>query len=270
MRVLLIVLLAALSADRAGAELAVSPLRQALTPENPVVTYRVSNPSSRIVEARASWTDLTATEAGYLPATARERETMSAAPYLTVFPASFRLEPGASAEITVALRDPARFAQEKKPVEKRSHLLIQTRATRTPLRKASGGLELDIGLGVTTPVVLRAGRGVAKARIGDTRLLRTPEGLLELETSIEPDGAFSAYGRLDILITEKGREGAPRWLATIDNAAAWRDAPRRRYAAPLGVKALPAGVMEIRYIGLAEFEGETFATRAFDISAPSD
>lgn len=270
MHVLLIVFLAALSASPARAELAVSPLRQILTPENPVATYRVSNPSSRIVEGRASWRDLTATEAGYLPATAGEREALSAAPFLTVTPASFRLEPGASAAITVAMRDASQFEGLKKPLERRSHLLVQSRAIRTPLRKAGGGLELDIGLGVTTPVVLRAGPGAAKARIGDTRLLRAPDGMLELETVIEPGGAFSAYGRLDILMTAKDEDGPPRLLASIDNAAAWLDAPRRRYATPLGVRALPAGVMEIRYVGLAEFEGQVFATRAFDIAPPRD
>ena len=265
LRLLVLTVLCTLLGGGAWAEIGLTPLRQVLDEETRVVTYRVSNPSQRIVEGRVSWADLTATERGYAQATIEAREKMSAAPYLKVWPAHFRLQPGANTTITVALRDGAVLPDG----ERRSHLVIETSAARTPLRKAGGNLEADIGIGVSTPVILRSGAGEAAAKIGETRLLRTPEGLLEIETHVEPQGEFSAYGRIDVLLTRAGDQTArPTLLTRLDNVAAYVDAPRRRASLPLTVDHLPAGTLEIRYVGGAEYDGKTFARRAFELAPP--
>lgn len=255
--------LAVIAASAARAEISLTPLRQVITEKAPVATYRVSNPSRRIVEGRVSWVDLSAAETGYVGMDRAAREALSAAPYLAVSPASFRLEPGASATITVSLRDVARPGKG----ERRSHLLIQTEAARTPFRKAGGSLEVDIGLGVSTPVILRMGDGRAGAKIGETRLLRTPEGLLELETHVEPEGDFSAYGAIEVYLTPSGASQA-QLLKTVDNVAAYLDAPRRQATVPLDVGRLPGGTLEIRYAGRAEFQGRIFASRVFELAPP--
>jgi hypothetical protein len=246
----------------AKAEITVSPLRRVIDEQHPVATFEVLNPSKRIIEGRVGWVDLAATERGYERATPSQRSVLSAAPYLAVSPASFRLEPGKRATITVALRKGARVP----PGERRSHLLIESGAVRTPLRKAGGALEPDIGLGVSTPVVLRKGAGAARASIADTKLLRSEDGALELQTTVVSDGAFSAYGRIDLILTPKS--GAAQTIGGIDNVSAWRDAAKRTVSIPLGVEKLPAGVLEIRFAGRAEFEGVMFAHRAFELAAP--
>lgn len=250
----------------ARAEIALSPLRQVITNDAPAAVYQVSNPSGRIIEGRVGWIDLAATETGYRNATPDERAKLSAAPYLTVWPASFRLEPGAKATVTVKLRNGVRTPKG----ERRSHLLIETAALRTPFRKASGSLELDIGIGVSTPVILRGAGPGAAAHFGDTRLLRNSDGLLELETHVHADSAMTAYGRVDIVM--RGARDAPNrepaLLGRIDNVAAYADAGRRRVIAPLQVEHLPPGTVEIRFIGGAEFEGVVFAERSFEIAAP--
>lgn len=259
MRAAFLILLCLVASSAAQAEIALTPLRQVITEDSRTVTYRLSNPSRRIVEGRVSWIDMVATETGYAPASAEDRARMSAAPYLTVWPAFFKLEPGASATITVAARGTIPEG------ERRSHLLIETGAARTPLRRA-GGLELDIGLGVSTPVVLRGGDGEARAKIGDTKLLRDRDGLLELSTTIIPGGSYSAYGRIEARLTSQHGDAID--LAAIDNAAAWKDAAQRRFSLPLGVNYLPPGVLEIAYTGRAEFDGRVFATRSFEVAPP--
>jgi hypothetical protein len=248
-------------ASPACAEIALSPLRQVITPSAPVATYEVSNPSTRTVEGRVSWLDLTATETGYAPAAPEERTARSAAPYLTLWPASFRLEPGASAKIFVKLKNGGAAPKG----ERRSHLLIETEAVRTPLRKIGGSLELDIGLGVSTPVILRVGPPRAAAHFGDTRLLRGSDGLLELETHLHPDGPSTAYGRIEALVV--GADGVKTRFGLVENVAVYPEATRRRFVLPLKVDALPAGVMELRFDGRAEFEGVRFASRSFEIAA---
>ncbi|MEQ8936335.1 MAG: hypothetical protein RIE56_11145 [Amphiplicatus sp.] len=259
MRVAFLILLCLVASGAARAEIALTPLRQVITEDARTVTYRLSNPSRRIVEGRVSWIDMVATETGYAPASAEDRTKLSAAPYLTVWPAFFKLEPGSSTTITVAARGTIPEG------ERRSHLLIETGAARTPLRRA-GGLEVDIGLGVSTPVVLRGGKGEARATIGETKLLRDSNGLLELATTVVPGGSFSAYGRLTVRLTS--RDGDAIDLAALDNAAAWNDAERRRFTLPLSVNYLPPGVLEIAYAGRGEFDGRVFATRSFEVAPP--
>jgi hypothetical protein len=247
----------------ASAEIALSPLRQVITPAAPIATYQVSNPSRRIIEGRVSWLDLTATETGYQAASPAERAARSAAPWLAVWPATFRLEPGGRTAITVRLKEGASPPKG----ERRSHLLIETAAFRTPLRKASGSLELDIDLGVSTPVILRAGPMQAAAAFGATRLLRNADGLLELETYLSTDGPATAYGRLVAEMRGAG-VAAPKPVARLDNVAVYPEAPRRRFVLPLNADRLPGGVMDLRFEGAEEFEGALFAHRSFEIAPP--
>jgi hypothetical protein len=264
MRFLAILAVFAASAASARAEIAISPLRQVLTGAEQAATFRISNPSDRIMEMRVDWVDLAATESGYALAPPGLRATLSAAPYLTVKPARLRLDPGASTEVTVAIREGVALPAG----ERRSHLLIRSDAVRTPLRKTSGGLELDIGLGISVPVILRSGPGATGARIGDTRLSRNAGGDLDLETSVEPRGSFSAYGRLAVYFAESGRE--PELIRVVDNISAHVDARRRRITIPLGQPRLPPGSLEVRYEGRAEYEGQLFARRIFAVAPPQE
>jgi hypothetical protein len=240
--------------------LTVAPLRQVITRQAPVATYIVSNPTDRIIEARVGWTDLSATADGYAPAIASARARLSAAPYLIVSPARLRLEPGGRASVTVRLKKDATIPAG----ERRSHLLIESAPSRTPLRRTSGGLEADVGLGVSSPVILRAGLVAPDVSFAGTRLLRNGAGLLELETSIDRDGKYSAYG----YIVAAMAPGGPFRGAELRNVAVHVDAATRRLTLPLEVDALPEGRLTLRYIGAEEFDGRVFAEKTFDIAPP--
>jgi hypothetical protein len=246
------------------ADIEISPLRHVLTSEAREAKIAVSNPSRRLLEGRVSWIDLTATETGYRPADKEARKLLSAAPYLTVSPAYFRLEPGARMEIIVKLKD----GVTPPPGERRSHLLIETDASRTPIRKASdNGLQVDIGLSVSTPVILRNGNR-ASAHIGETKLLRDDNGMLLLATSIEPGGEISTYGQLTATFKPLGGDNNVQALGARENVAGYLDAPRRVIEIPLGYESLGAGELTLRYVGAAEFSGREFDQRKFDIAPP--
>ena len=258
----LLVIAALLTAPAATAsEFSVAPLRNVLSAEHPAAEFRISNPTDRILEARLSWIDLAAAPEGYVAASAKQRALLSAAPYLTLQPAFVRIEPGGAAIIKVALKPGS-----APPVgERRSHLFIETAAARNPLRRTSG-LELDIGLGVSTPVILRWGKGEASAKIGAARFVRSPEGLLLLETTIEPGGEYSAYGYLTADFLEPS--GVTRSLGDVQNVSAFVDSRRRVYAIPLNARDLPAGRIRVSFAGSEEFSGKTFAVREFNVGAP--
>jgi len=248
-------------AGNARAEITISPLRQVITKEAPEAVYEVSNASDRIIEGRIGWTDLAAVETGYAPAAPETRARLSAAPYLVVSPARFRLEPGKRARITVKLKNGAAIPAG----ERRSHLLVETAPARTPLRRAGGGLEADVGLGVSTPVILRSGLVPPVVEFKDTKLLRNSNGLLELETALTRDGRYSAYGRF-VAVMDVG--GQKTTIAEIDNVSLHVDAPTRKLTLGLGKSALPAGTLKLSYLGGAEYEGRVFAEKTFEIAPP--
>lgn len=255
-------LLLAATLSAAKADMGLAPLRQILSPDQPTAEFSVSNPSDRIVDGRVSWIDLAASETGYEAASAALRQQLSAAPYLVVSPAQFRLKPGARQTITVMIKKGARVPKG----ERRSHLLVETEASRTPIRKASNpGLQVDVGLGMSAPVILR-NKGKADAKIENVRLLRDDDGLLMLEVQIAPKGEWSSYGRLVATFIPEG--GEKELLGVRSNVAGFTDAQIRKVTIPFGFVSLNAGELTVRYEGAAEFEGVVFDERAYDIAPP--
>jgi len=260
---LLAVIAAALfAATPAAGQLLVSPLRQTIDPAHPRAEYEIANPSNRILVVRVRWIDLAATAEGYAPASPAHRAANSAAPFLVVSPSTLRLEPGARGRIEVRLNKSASAPAG----ERRSHLMIAIDAARTPIRKAGGGLEVDIGAGITTPVILRSGPAAPPtAAFGPSKLVRLEDGELALEARLQRAGAFSAYGRLEASITESGKT---KRVGSLSNVALYPDAPERVVRLPLNRTVLPAGVLKVTYEGEAEFAGVLFAEKRFDIAPP--
>ncbi len=247
----------------ATADMAVSPLRQVLDADRREARFVVSNPTPRILEGRAGWIDLAATTLGYENADIATRQALSAAPWFTVRPSHFRLEPGARIEITISLRDDA----TPPTGERRSHLLIETAATRSLMRKAKdSGLQVDIDAGVSVPVILR-GPGSARASIAETKLLRDSDGLLLLSTAIVPEGDHSTFGRLTATFDPDG-DGGRQLLAVAENVVGYPDAEMRLFELPLGFFSLGAGQLTLRYEGAAEYDGQLFDERRFAIAPP--
>ncbi|MDZ7627253.1 MAG: hypothetical protein U5J99_02450 [Parvularculaceae bacterium] len=235
---LLAALLALTAAARA--EFFVAPLRQVITAKDPVARYRVSNASDRIVEARIDWLDLSATPEGYALATTAVRPGLSAAPYLVVTPSRLRLEPGGHAEVVVRLKKGAAIPAG----ERRSHLLIETAPMRTPLRRASTGLEVDVGLGISTPVILRGGFSAPTLSFESSRLSRDADGHLVFETTLKSGGRYSAYGSITAVLERQGRTTL---LARIDNVAVYPDSGARRLSLPLRREVLPEGKLRLEF-----------------------
>lgn len=252
---------AAALAGAAQAELLVAPLRQIITQNEHVARYRISNPSDRIVDARIDWIDLAATAEGYQPASAAERARLSAAPYLVVSPARLRLEPGAHAEVVVRLKKGVAAPAG----ERRSHLLIETTPARTPLRRASAGLEVDVGLGVSTPVILRGGYATPAIAFEQSKLVRDESGLLGFETTLRSAGRYSAYGRIEARLEAEGRSTL---LAAMANVAVYPDSGARKVTLSLAIEALPEGRMTVAYVGAGDRRDETLASKTFEIAPP--
>ncbi len=263
-KALTFLIIAILACGPARADIEISPLRQVLSAKTREAAFTISNPSSRILDGHVSWVHLMATQTGYAPAAPAVRESLSAAPYFTVSPAQFRLEPGARIEVTINLKDGA----NPPAGERRSHLLIETGAARTLIRKASGGgLQADMGVGVSAPVILR-GKGRGSAIISETKLLRDSEGPLIIAATIKPTGQHSTFGQITATFEPAGASGAREVLGVLDNVAGYPDADQRVIEIPLGFFSLGEGELTLRYEGGAEYAGRLFDERSFTIAPP--
>jgi hypothetical protein len=149
--------------------------------------------------------------------------------------------------------------------ERRSHLLIETRPARTPLRRASTGLEVDVGLGVSTPVILRGGYAAPTVSFEQSKLVRDENGLLGFETMLRSDGKYSAYGRIEARLDADGRSTL---LAEAANVAVYPDAGARKITLPLATESLPAGKMTVTYYSAGDKRQETRVTKTFEIAPP--
>ena len=263
----------------AQAQLLLSPVRQVITTDRPEAIYSVTNASSRRVQASVSWVDLRALENGYEKADVKLRKNLSASPFLVVSPSFLDLDAGQKSLVSVTLRRPLPVLNG----ERRSHLLIESQAPRTPLHKANASLPVDINLGLSTPVIVRGAAGKATAKLNDVQFSRNDAGLLQLDAKISPKGDFSSYGALVVYFlandpTDPLRglplpeaahlPGGAREIARLANVAGYLEAKKRHFSVPLNVEFLPAGILTLRYEGTAEFSGIVFDEKSFDIAAP--
>ncbi|MBI1392224.1 MAG: hypothetical protein GC152_05710 [Alphaproteobacteria bacterium] len=250
----------------AVAQFIVSPLRVVLDEDAPAMSFVVSNPSDRILDIKAEWLDLAATPDGYAPAGASLRRRLSAAPYLNVEPARLRLEPGERGEVRVGVRG----ANLSIDGERRSHLMFAAAASRSPLRRTGGGLMADIGLAVSTPVLLR-GKGDTRdiaVAFDSARLDRDDIGDLVLVARLSASGPFSPFGALVAEFETTARRPAEK-LAQVGNVSVPIDANSQDVTLSLGRASLPEGILRVRYIGEAEYEGRVFAEKSYDIASPA-
>ncbi|MEM6537049.1 MAG: hypothetical protein AAF668_04900 [Pseudomonadota bacterium] len=259
----------------AAAQFIVAPLRTVIHPDRPKTTFAISNATDRNLSIRIEWIDLSSDgNGGYRPATRDERKALSASPYLTLSPTRVRLEPGGKEEIVVVLNTSVDLPNE----ERRSHLLFSSTALRNEIQKVGSGLEADIGLAVSTPVIVRPTKKTndIAVQLSGPSLNRGEDGHLELSVDLERTGFLSAYGSVSTeFVPDLRRTDAPandfdHRPIEMSNISIPIEVKSTRVAIPLGAMELPAGALTVSYVGESEFEGVVFATETYNIQAPAD
>ncbi|MEO1151634.1 MAG: fimbria/pilus periplasmic chaperone [Pseudomonadota bacterium] len=259
----------------AQAQFVLEPLRAVLDEDTREAEFTILNTADRLLQVNVSMLDLEATLEGYRPAAPAHRAAISAAPWLTLYPATLSLEPGARQKIRVRLR--ARSSQAIGH-ERRTHLYVEAGPPRAGIRKVSDtGIGLDLSVGVSVPVLVRPASIAAPAsvvstegaiRFAETTLVRAEDGSILLSSLLAPahDGLASkkapqrsVYGAVCVAGPSLP---AP---ACLQNIALYPDAPGRRVSVDLKTEALFPGTYHLTYKGRAEDAGQTLAAEDFRI-----
>ncbi|MEM1193498.1 MAG: fimbria/pilus periplasmic chaperone [Pseudomonadota bacterium] len=257
----------------ARAQFVIEPLRAVLTEETQSAAFTLVNTADRLLHVDVSMVDLEATLEGYRPAQPDHRTAVSAAPWLTLYPATLTLEPGERQTIRVDLR-----TDQPQPHghERRTHLYVEASPPRAGVRKVSDrGIGLDLGVGVSVPVLVRPSGALNHAppsekpvRFEDTSLVRGADGSILLTstlTSGAEDVDLAARPRRSVYgaICVAGAAGTAK--ACLQNIALYPDAPGRRITLDLKTDALGPGLYRLTYEGRAEDGGRALARENFRV-----
>ncbi len=259
-----------LAAPIAHAGITIAPLRGIVSQDHQQLTFTISNPSQRLMDARISLIDLQATEEGYETPTISARRKISAAPWLTVSPVTFSLEPGSRQEVLVTLRKDIAIPNR----EKRSHLYVETGPSRAKIHRISTmgestGLGLDARLAISVPIILRGNniqRQSGNVRFNNTKLVRDKAGLIELETTLmATDLPISLNGTISIEHKPNTPVKEELIFAPIKNVPLYTDVKKRKISIPLNSATLKKATITLTYTDTDEFQGLKLASKTFEI-----
>ena len=259
----------------AKAQFVLYPLRTVLNTDNRVTDFTVTNTSDQLMQAQVTLVDFVATPDGYALANHNDRQNISAAPWLIVHPAQFSVEPGKQQTIKVTYRG-SNQPQLSLNGERRSHLYVQAGPARTQIRKAStGGLGLDMSLGISVPVIIRPDHFGAPSpyQFSKTRLTRDANSKITVKADLaaaesnQADSSISPYGAV---CAEHYPAGSltPSFSRCAENISVFPETPYRRIAINLDVEDIAPGSLKLIYRGRAEHERLIHAIRTFRVDAP--
>ena len=263
-----------LSAPQARAGITISPLRAVLTEESRSIEISVRNSSQQLLDADISLIDLAATPEGYAAPLPRQRDEVSATPWLVVSPTTFSLEPGAQQTVTLHFRDDKTAPTR----EYRSHLFIETVPTRGNVHAISAhaigpdtntGLALDARMAISIPIMVRpAGLALPKVLLKDPKLVRSDNGSLGFAARLTlPKSAphRSVHGAVKIIHTPTRPGEAKLPTRILENVVIYPDAGSRKVTIPLGQDDIQPGELQLVWEGRFEDTAIRPVSRTFKI-----
>lgn len=215
----------------AWARVDVLPKRLIFEPGTRTAMVTLINRSNQTYTYRMGWEDLVYTDEGVKRIDeGAQRVTPAASDFVRFAPRQVVLAPGESQSIRVLLQRPANLAAG----EYRSHFLFQRQAevlTHQTAGDNNQGVALNIqfAMGISIPIIVRAGEGEPEVSIIQASIHQTPENQ-QLHLQLARSGAYSSYA--DIELWEHGATGS-RLLAKGNELALNADQTHYKFRLPL-------------------------------------
>lgn len=230
--------------ERAAAQLMVYPTRMVLENSQRAGQLEIVNNSARTVTYRITLVNRRMDENGkFAVADSPAAGEQFADSMLSYSPRRVTLAPGAGQVIRIMVRKPADLAVG----EYRSHLLFAEQAEPTGRASAQATAETasDIGVsltalvGVSIPVIVRAGDTSATVTLGSLAVLNTAAGQpANMSVDVQRSGMQSCYGDLTVSFTPAG--GAALEIGRANGVAVYTPNALRHVRIPLSP---PAGAV---------------------------
>nr|WP_319555385.1 fimbria/pilus periplasmic chaperone [uncultured Vibrio sp.] len=259
-------LLPVLLASNASASLLISPTRVTFAERDRSTKVFLMNTSSETKTYRLEFQQQRQLPNGlYQSLSESELVGFNTASHMLRFsPRQVTLKPGERQQVRIAVRRPKDLA----PGEYRSHLLLAALPGSKDRRQTEGvGLQLNLRLSFSIPVIVRVGGLNATAEFGSVELYRDagsakPDGLA---FALNRSGLHSTFGSLKAfwLPHEGGKE---RQIATLNNVAIFHENSQRLVRLPFHDPIARDGTLRLIYQGDDEFSDRTLAEQQLTIS----
>ncbi|WP_321283354.1 fimbria/pilus periplasmic chaperone [uncultured Vibrio sp.] len=259
-------LLPVLLASNASASLLISPTRVTFAERDRSTKVFLMNTSSETKTYRLEFQQQRQLPNGlYQSLSESELVGFNTASHMLRFsPRQVTLKPGERQQVRIAVRRPKDLA----PGEHRSHLLLAALPGSKDRRQTEGvGLQLNLRLSFSIPVIVRVGGLDAAAEFGPVKLYRDagsakPDGVT---FAINRSGLHSTFGSLKAFWRPHD-SGEERQVATLNNVAVFHENKQRLVRLPFHDPIAQDGTLRLIYEGDDEFGGRVLAEQQQTIS----
>ncbi|MCG9759433.1 MULTISPECIES: fimbria/pilus periplasmic chaperone [Pseudoalteromonas] len=192
-------------------------------------------------------------EGGYANFAEQKMNPMAASHFVRISPRQVTLGPGERQVIKLAVRRKANMEQG----EYRSHLLF--RELPSDKGKLQEGINIDVLMSYSIPVVLRIGKTHPQIRLEDVILSSAKSGRQEITVLLSRTGKYSSFGELSAYWQGKNDVNPVR-IGVLNKFAVYPELNQRKveFAIDPAIKLGPPGKILIKYVGDEEYSDRTF------------
>ena len=249
------------------ANLLISPLRVVLDGQQRSSNVTLINSGNVTRSYRISWTQKVALpQGGYRDLTEQEQNAYAGLERIVrISPKQVTLSPGQRQTVKLLLRDPGNLPKG----EYRSHLTF----TALPIhqnvseqnKQGQTGININVLMGYTMPVIYRTGSVTVSPTIDDLSLITIKEtGATFIKVQLSHNDLFSASGRLVAYWTPTGQ--ATRQVGLLNGFNFYPENQTSEVKVPWKNFKLESGTLEVRYEGQQEFSGLLLAQEVLEIT----
>lgn len=239
---------------KVSANLMITPTRIAFEERQRIERVTIINNGDVTKSYRLEFQEkLALKEGGYANFAEQKMNPMAASHFVRISPRQVTLGPGERQVIKLAVRRKANMEQG----EYRSHLLF--RELPSDKGKLQEGINIDVLMSYSIPVVLRIGKTHPQIRLEDVILSSAKSGRQEITVLLSRTGKYSSFGELSAYWQGKNDVNPVR-IGVLNKFAVYPELNQRKveFAIDPAIKLGPPGKILIKYVGDEEYSDRTF------------
>ncbi|WP_440055588.1 hypothetical protein ACSLBF_05435 [Pseudoalteromonas sp. T1lg65] len=244
----------------------ITPTRVAFDDRQRIATVTLINGGEQTKTYRMTFQEkLALKEGGYSNFVEPEANVMAASSFIRMSPKQVTLAPGERQVVKLALRRRANMAAG----EYRSHLLFSVLPSAQDKRVSenSGGIDINLLMNYTIPVLFRVGQAEAKVALEKVDFVERADGMQSLAIRLNRQGKYSSFGQLEALWQPDGQT-SQRLVSALSKFSIYPELNQREVNLDIDKtkQITPPGKLTLKYIGDGEYQGHTFFTETIQLS----
>ena len=240
------------------ANLMITPTRVSLAERDRTTKVYIINTSNETKTYRLIWTEkLAKSEGGYVNHDGLLSTSLS--PMMRMSPSQVTLKAGEKQVVKLAVRKPKGLKSQ----EYRSHLLFQALPNQSPAAEKELGINLNMVLSYSIPVILKYGSDLPKVSISDVKVTKDKVSL-----NFNHTGDFSAFGDVEVYFNSKN-SSKPQRIGLIAGYSIYPELTSLSTTLKFldGFRVTEPGDITVKYMGKEEYKKVLFAEKTISVDS---